>query len=534
LKINKNWYPNRLVLRLFLVLAIITSIFTILPTTGQSTQTNDSEFIHSTYFGGSNKDLIRDGEIDSDGNIIITGQTLSPDFPVLNAFQDYFAGGDDDFHTIGGDAIIAKFDSNGELLWSTYFGGTDRDSGQSIEIDSMNNIYIVGVTNSSNLPVTNDSAESEFLGGDYDLFITKFAPNGSLIYSSYFGTEGNDYSEDSEMDNSGNLVIVGSTSGITLPVTNDAYQSSIRGNTDGFIARLANDCSSILYCTYFGGSIGSVIGSIDIDKNNNIVVAGVNVGGSFPLTENAYKSNYDNVYRDFYIAKFNSTNDLVYSTFFGGSHMDDSFGVSVDNSGNMYFSGRTWSDDYPLTNAFQETLSNDSPDACISAIDKDGQLQFSSYAGGSGWDTLHFVEVDSYDNVITTGIGGPDGFPISNAIQEENKGSVDVVLMILSPDGNPFFCSYFGGSEEDSPWDLYASDNKTLIVGATKSIDFPVSSDAYQQEVGGEEDGFFLLFDYIDYLVENKIETRTTKTTGFSFMLVGLAFFWLISRKTKR
>jgi hypothetical protein len=509
-------------------------MFTILSSTGQSTQSEANEFIHSTYIGGSEKDLIRDGEIDSEGNIIVTGQTLSPDFPVLNAFQDFFAGGDDDFHTIGGDAFISKFNSEGQLLWSTYLGGSDRDSGQSIGLDILNNIYIVGVTNSIDFPVTNDSNNPYFLGGDYDLFITKIAPNGTMLYSSYFGTSGYDYTEDSEMDASGNLVIVGTTSGYNLPITSDAYQSNRRGNTDGFITRIANDCYSILYCTYFGGSIGNAIGSIDIDSKDNIIIDGINMRGDFPLTEDAYQSSYDPTYRDFFIAKFNSSNDLVYSTFFGGSHMDDSFGVALDNSGNMYFSGRTWSDDFPLKNAFQKKITNETPDGYISAINEEnGQLKFSSYVGGSGWDTIHFIEVDSYDNILTAGIGGPDGFPIRNAIQEENKGSVDVVFMMVSPIGQPFFCTYFGGSGEDSPHNIYVSDNKSLIVGTTKSSDFPVSNNSFQQELSGEEDGFFLQFEYIRYLESNEINTRPAKAQGFTFIILGLGIILLVLRKAK-
>ncbi|MHA2074614.1 MAG: hypothetical protein ACW97X_08350 [Candidatus Hodarchaeales archaeon] len=196
--------------------------------------------------------------------------------------------------------------------------------------------------------------------------------------------------------------------------------------------------------------------------------------------------------------------------------MDDSFGVALDNSGNMYFSGRTWSDDFPLKNAFQKKITNETPDGYISAINEEnGQLKFSSYVGGSGWDTIHFIEVDSYDNILTAGIGGPDGFPIRNAIQEENKGSVDVVFMMVSPIGQPFFCTYFGGSGEDSPHNIYVSDNKSLIVGTTKSSDFPVSNNSFQQELSGEEDGFFLQFEYIRYLESNEINTRPAKAQGF-------------------
>ena len=214
--------------------------------------------------------------------------------------------------------------------------------------------------------------------------------------------------------------------------------------------------------------------------------------------------------------------------------MDDTFGVSLDNFGNMYFSGRTWSDDYPTKYAFQKKATNDTPEATIAAINENGQLQFSSYAGGSGWDTLHFVEVDSYNNVLTVGIGGPDGFPIRNEIQTDNQGSVDLVIMMLSPTGQPFFCSYFGGLAEENPRTLYVSENTTLIVGETESYDFPVSSDSYQQENSGEADGFIFRFDYISYLEANEINNRPPYTSEFSFFAILLAFLWLFRSRTKK
>jgi hypothetical protein len=538
LKVSENWNnKTALVISFFVMLTLVTSIFMLHPSTGLTTPIDASEFIYSTYLGGLAKDLIRDGDIDSEGNIIVTGQTLSTEFPVLNAFQDYFAGGDDDFHTIGGDAFVSKFASDGTLIWSTYLGGTERDSGQSLSLDSAGNIYIVGVTSSPDFPVTNDSMYPNFLGDQYDLFITKMAPDGSLLYSSYFGTNGYDYTEDFEMDNAGNIVIVGSTTGSNLNVTSDAYQSSRSGDRSGFIVRLANDCVTILYSTYFGGSVATVIGSIDIDINNNILIDGYNIRGEFPLTEDAFQSTYDDTYRDFFIAKFNSSDDLVYATFFGGSHMDDSFSVSLDNDGNMYFAGRTWSSDFPVKNAFQTKLSddnNDSPDAFIAALNHDdGQLKFSSLAGGSGWDTLHYIEVDPYNNVLATGFGGPDGFPIRNAFQTENQGSVDVVLLMVSPTCQPFVCTYFGGSAEDSPQNIILSSDQALIVGYTKSVDLPLSNNSYQNEIGGNEDGFLLKFDYINYLESNGINSRPKKTPGFTIVLFGLGILWLVIKRSK-
>ncbi|MHA2239809.1 MAG: SBBP repeat-containing protein [Candidatus Hodarchaeales archaeon] len=504
---------------------------------GRISQINVDDFIYSTYLGGSNKDIIRDGIIDSQGNIIVTGQTLSEDFPVLNPIQDTFAGGDDDFHTIGGDAIISKFNSEGQLIWSTYYGGSNRDSGQKILVDESNNLYIVGVTNSDDFPVTNDSIEPTYNGGTYDLFLLKIASNGSLIYSSYFGTEGDEYTEDAEIDSSGNIIIVGSTSSGNFPITENAFQSSIRGGMGGFIISWANDFKTVVHCTYFDGSGGDVVGSIALDPEDNIFVSGVTTSIVFPITDDAYQSEYDSTARDFYLAKFNSSFELEYSTFFGGTGPDDCFSIALDSKGNMYFSGRTWSSDFPMENAFQETLTEETVDAYIASLETNGQdLQFSTYTGGSGWDTILQVEVDKFDNVLGFGFGGPDGFPIKHAFQETNSGSTDLVIILVTTSGEPIFCSYFGGSMDEMSRNAYLTTNYSLIVGETSSHDFPVSPNAYQQEFQGysEEEGFFLRFDYVNYLDTLNVKTKVKSTSSMEFILLALALIFLRKKKIKK
>ena len=504
---------------------------------GQDNQLNGDidEFFYSTYLGGSDKDMIRDGVIDSDGNIIVTGQTLSPDFPTINPVQSNYSGGSYDQHEICGDGIVSKFDPQGQILWSTYIGGTNQDSGQSVRVDDSNNIFIVGLTNSQDFPVTSDAAEPDFLGGTYDMFIAKFSPSGELLYSSYFGTAGNENNEEFEMDSSGNLVIVGVTSSSNLPVTSDAYQSILRGASDGFIIRLADDCSTVQYCTYFGGNGQDMVGSIDINDDDEIFVTGITTSSSrFPLTDNAFQTDLDVMYRDFFFAKFDSSDNLVYSTFLGGSHMDDSFGNSIDSKGNMFISGRTWSDDFPVKKAFQESKSQpeDNPDGYIAKFNADGTQSWTSYFGGSGWDTVHFVRADSNNNIFAAGIGGSDGFPIQHPLQE-HAGVSDVVVMLLRSDGKPVFSSYLGGSNVECPFSLSLCDNHSLIVGMTDSSDFLVSDNSFQSNLSNDSDGFIFRFDYVNYLAAKGIKIKSTSAPGFNLFLGCLGILTVLSLRKK-
>jgi hypothetical protein len=213
--------------------------------------------------------------------------------------------------------------------------------------------------------------------------------------------------------------------------------------------------------------------------------------------------------------------------------MDDCFGVSFDSRGNMYATGRTWSPDYPVKNAFQMEYSNESADGIITKFNSKGKLDFSSYAGGSAWDTIHFVDADVNDNMITVGSGGPDGFPIRDAFQEEFGGGYDSVVMMLTTSGIPFFCSYLGGSGADHTWSLSQVSNKFLLTGETTSPDFPASADSFQQSLTGAEEGFIFRFDYASYFGAKGVDTNPNNTPGFSLLItsIGVSLLFIINSK---
>ena len=130
-----------------------------------TTLTGPASLIYSTYLGGSDVDEANDTALDSSGNVYLTGQTSSIDFDVLNAFDNSLDG--------SSDAFVTKFNSSGSgLLYSTYLGGSNDETGVDIAIDSSGNAYVTGKTGSSDFP-TQNAFQPAFGGGDTDVFITK-------------------------------------------------------------------------------------------------------------------------------------------------------------------------------------------------------------------------------------------------------------------------------------------------------------------------------------------------------------------------
>jgi hypothetical protein len=492
---------------------------------------NFDEYILSSFLGGSEEDLIRDMAIDSEGNILVTGDTMSPDFPItVGAFQTTFAGGEQDIHTVSGDAFVSKFSSSGTLVWSSYLGGSSNDGGTGIHVDSMDNVYVVGVTNSLDFPVTSLNSSH----GGSDKFVTKFSSNGNLLFSTCIGTPGEENLEGSIMY-SDILTITGSTSNPSFPLTANAEQTDFGGTIDGTIVQILPD-GTLYYSSFFGGSGIDVIGEIYVSNDGKYIVNGYADSSNLPFTENAYSTQVSGPGRDFFIATFSNTMNVEYCTYFGGSGVEDCFGCTFDSKNNMIFSGRTWSSDFPIENAWQDDYAGEGNeggvDAFVTKMDPTGEVVFSTYFGGPGWDTLHFVDTDDQNNIFTCGDAPTNDFPIfSNAIQNETAGYSDVVFLALTPDGVPYFGTFFGGSNWDHVWNMELMAENVYIVGHTMSGDFPTTNNAFQVHKNGSQDGFFLRFDFLKYLGENPRETTQSRTTLELFVILGTLIVYTARRK---
>jgi len=244
------------------------------------------------------------------------------------------------------------------------------------------------------------------------------------------------------------------------------------------------------YSTYLGDRNFDQGAGIAVDSSGNVYVAGVTNSTSFP-TENAFQPTNGGMF-DTFVAKLNPAgNELVYSTYLGGSDDDWGNGIALDSRGSAYVTGWTTSTNFPAKNPYQAANAGGS-DAFVARLNPAGnELAYSTYLGGSVDDFGNGITVDRGGNAYVTGQASSKNFPIKNAYQPANAGGSDAFVAKLSPTGNKLiYSTYLGGSDRDDGRAIAIdySDN-AYVTGQTNSTNFPTRN-AYQPKNGGKFDVF--------------------------------------------
>ena len=492
-----NKKSNTLTRLVSVVILIVSIMGTITPVTATG-----EEFIYGTFFGGSRKDQIRDIALDSNGNIIIVGGTFSEDLPVLDAAQEVYGGGafpsTVEWFRLMGEGFVAKFSPEYELLWATYLGGSEMDLAYHVVVDSGDNILVFGQTISSDFPVTDVSTSTDRENGDS--FIVRYTPDGEILESTFYEVDEVSLIQYVEQDPDGNLVLVGQTNSEDYVCTDDALQASLGGEDDGFIRVLTEDFGTLIYSTYLGGSGSDFINKAFVASSGGIYVSGSTQSDDFPVSEDAFRPEYIGDPFDDFVAKLSSGGEYEYGTYFGGTELDDIFGLTADAEGNAIAVGRTWSPDFIVTeDALQPEYSGVEVDGFITQFDAQGtRLLYSTFYGLDDWDSLLQIDLDEEGRMFITGFVGSGGFETVNPFQADHLGWTDMYVMIMDQDIE--LASYLGGYGSDHPFAQVLSDGKIFIVGSSQSPTFPVSESAYQEGFHGEEDGIIWVLDYEGYL----------------------------------
>ena len=434
---------------------------------------------YTSYFGGSNIDWSFFATLD-DGNLILIGDTSSTNFPLLNAYQDTQAG--------GGDTFIAKFDSQHQLVFASYFGGSDLDRATGMCLDSDGNIITVGLTESSDFPVLNP-LQGSYGGGTSDGYFAKFSPTGDLLYSSYYGGSGTDWLQRVVCDEDDNLLTVGTSTSSDIGTTPDVVQPNHAGNNDIILLKLSSDGQTKEFCTYFGSSTSDMSIGVQYDRHGNLVVFGAATSGD-NTTTNAYQETYGGGTGDVIIIKLDSDAEtLQFATLLGGEDWDFSANLGFDSENNIIVSGYTYSSLFPTMNPYQEEHGGIN-DAFVSKLSANGEeLLFSTFIGGEGEEQIHGGTFLDDGSVVLSGYSTSDDYPLVNALQDENQGGRDACIIHLEADGQSLrFSTLLGGDRTDSfEWVDVDSNGNYVLVGFTASTDLPITN-AYQSEYGGSRD----------------------------------------------
>ena len=415
--------------------------------------------VYCGFIGGSASEYGAAIAVDSNGSAYVTGETSSPQasFPETVGPDLTYNGGEDD-------AFVAKLRADGTgLVYCGFIGGTGRDPGYAIAVDSGGNAYITGSTYSTDgsFPVTGGLDPTH--NGGNDAFVAKVRADGtSLVYCGFIGGKAPDYGFGIAVDSGGNAYVAGSTDSAdgSFPVIGGLDSTHNGGTRDAFVVKVRADGTSLIYCGFIGGTGYDQGNGIAVDSSGSAYVTGStdsSAGGAgalgFPVTIGPDLT--QNGSNDAFVAKVRADGTgLVYCGFIGGTGIDGGQGVAVDSDRNAYVTGYTTS----TATSFPETVGPDLShngdfDAFVAKVRADGTaLTYCGFIGGSGeeFGPSSGIAVDSSGNAYVTGhtTSTETSFPvIVGPDLSYNGGERDAFVAKVQTDGKGLaYCGYIGGA----------------------------------------------------------------------------------------
>lgn len=476
--------------------------------------------LESTYLGGVHDDQVGGMTLDAAGNAYVIGNSGSEDWPVSGtAYQPTRQA----LGTYVRNVVVSKFDAAGNLLYSTFIGGSTNDYGNAIAVDASGNAYLTGRTESADFPVTADAAQPAFRGAP-SAYLAVLSPDGSTLrYASFYGGTGSSQAAAIALDAGGAPVIAGHA-GPGLPTTAGAYKPTLATGTAAFVARfspLAAGAPRLVAASYYGvdnpepnASLqGVAVLSMALAADGSPWFTGQAYTTNLPLTANALQRGPASVSSSCaagpgplngfaYVARLSADlRSLAYASYLtgatepaGGTSCSE-FGraLAVDASGDVFIAGGTGSAAFPTTaGALQRTLPTGGGfgaySGFVTRLKGDGSaIVWSTYFGGNSGSTFPGapLAVDRSGSLwFVVSTGGGSNYPISaDALQRAFAGGAsDAGLVALdAATGALRYSSYMGGSGSDAALALASDGAGTVYVaGATTSTDLPATANAFQ------------------------------------------------------
>ena len=246
---------------------------------------------------------------------------------------------------------------------------------------------------------------------------------------------------------------------------------------------------AISYSTFLGGSRFDAATAVTTDSAGNAYVTGWTESSDFPTSNPAQAGSGGAV--DVFVAKFNASGALVYSTYIGGRGDDRGFGIAVDGAGNAYVTGWTGSSNFPTAAPLQAVLRGGKNAFILKLTPAGNALVYSTYLGGSGSDSGNGIAIDSSGSAYITGQTDSLNFPTLNCVQCSYGGAQDSFVAKLSSAGNALvYATYLGGSGGDRGNGIAVDGaGAAYVTGGTTSLNFPMAG-ALQSANGGGQDAF--------------------------------------------
>ncbi len=415
---------------------------------------------YCTYWGGTGSDQGLAIAIDPNSatpNVYLAGTTNSVGMGSPGAYRFGFGGGTSD-------GFIFKLTNAGNArIFATYYGGSGADQLNAIAVDGTGNIYVAGQTGSATL-VASAGAYQTALSGSVDACIGKFTNVGANTWNTYYGGSAQDQAYGIALDAAGNIYVGGQTNSIVNMASAGAYQTTLSGTNDAFIAKFTNG-GTRTWGTYFGGTGTEQVNGIACDPlTGNIAFAGNTSSTTNISTTKAYQKIYGGGVQDAFLAYFNNTGGQLWTTYLGGPSLDYGESVCFDGSGNAIMAGGTFSSTGIASQVgtfspggFQPAIGGDY-DAFVSKFNIIGQSVWSTYFGGTLYDYANSVVMDLANDQVTlggyttsNGAYGTGGISQGGVTQPANGGGTydgfvtkflkDTIANIAQPFADSFVCA---------------------------------------------------------------------------------------------
>ena len=328
-----------------------------------------------------------------------------------------------------------------------------------------------------------ENGEIRFALGQYDV-TRPLIIDPVLEFSTYFGGIGMDVANVVRVDRSGNIYLAGETESLNFP-TRAGFSSTMGGTSDAFVVKLNPSGTAILFSTFLGGrNPGDRIWDLQVDEMGQILVCGETNSLNFPVSEDAGQRFFRGNTDGFLSILTPDGRTLAYSTYLGGSFQDIAYGLAIEEAGSVVVTGQTRSSNFPTRRALQPDLLGAS-DVFLTRIDKQGEIQLSTYLGGpdhdptgTGEEIGYSIAVDPEGNIYLAGLTGSPGFPTVRAVQPHFGGVEDGFVCKLAPSGETILFSTFLGSSRSDTLRGLAVDafGQAHVTGSTFFGDYPTAS----------------------------------------------------------
>ncbi|HUO57738.1 MAG TPA: SBBP repeat-containing protein, partial [bacterium] len=459
-----------------------------------------AQLAFSTYLAGNNGSNGNAVTVDSGGNIYVTGNTYSTNFPTTSgAYQT--TDPDVQANHVFVTKLNPALSGNAQLVYSTYIAGvggmSSGENAKGIGLDSQGRIVVVGYAQGTTYPSTAGAYQSVINGGEFpfvSILDTTKTGSAQLVYSTYVGGGSSDAGLAMVVDSSGNIYLTGSTSSTNFPLSPGAYQSTFPlglGNSKAFVVKLnpsASGNAQLVFASYLGGNATDLGQAIAVDATGKIYVAGTTRSSNFPVTGGALQATNGSAF----ITKLDPSQiaggQLVYSSYFGGTGQTQPRAMCLDASANVYLTGYTLSSDFPKSSgAFQTSASYWPAFATKLNLFATGSAQvvFSTYINGSGLgsDYGNGIAVDGSGNIYVTGQVGTTNFPTTGSAYQ-TIGGIFVCKFnpALTGSNQLVYGTLLGGSGNSEAGQGIAVDGSGVIyvAGQTNSSDITTTTGAYQ------------------------------------------------------